>query len=154
MAIGEAKPSQVERPMQAGLHLSQRSRSMTLFESEHQTLLLDDRQKLTPETVRAFVKKLHVNRNLKAKVIAALDAKGLAGMAEDFFALSERQQKLLDGHRKSPREMRQITRDAIRNALTTNGTIEVVHSNSPLRRTSIGIGVEIGPVGISVSINC
>jgi len=63
--------------------------------------MLDERQKLTPETLRAFVKLIHADQHLKAKVIAALDTKGFAAVVEDFFAPSERQKKLLEGHRRA-----------------------------------------------------
>jgi hypothetical protein len=58
--------------------------------SERQMQMLDERQKLTPETLRAFVKLIHADQHLKAKVIAALDTKGFAAVVEDFFAPSER----------------------------------------------------------------
>jgi hypothetical protein len=121
--------------------------------SGQKTKSSDDRQKLTPETVRAFVAKLHADPNLKAEVIAALDTKGFAAMVEQFFSPTEHQKKLLAGHSNSP-EMQQITKDAIRNALTSGGTINVVHTHSEIERTSVHVGVGIGPVGIDVTVEC
>jgi hypothetical protein len=131
---------------------------MTLSDPEQKTsaaqkTLSDDRQKLTPQTVRAFVAKLHTDPDLKAKVIASLDTKGFAAMVEEFFAPTEHQKKLLEGHKNSP-EMEQIARAAIRNALTTGGTIDVVHTDSEIERTSVSIGVGFGGVGINVTVEC
>lgn len=121
--------------------------------SERQVQMLDERQKLTPETLRAFVKLIHADQNLKAKVIAALDTKGFAAVVEDFFAPSERQKKLLEGHRNAPREMQQITKDAIRSALATGGTIDIVHTYSQIERASLGIAVVAGPARIHINVN-
>jgi hypothetical protein len=114
----------------------------------------DFRQKLTPETVRAFVKMIQADKNLQAKVLAALDTDGFAAMVEEFFAPTERQKKLLEAHSNSPKQMQQITKDAIRSALTTGGTIDVVHSHSPIEKTSVSVGVGLGPVGINVTVEC
>ncbi len=121
--------------------------------SERQMQMLDERQKLAPETLRAFVKLIHADQHLKAKVIAALDTKGFAAVVEDFFAPSERQKKLLEGHRNAPREMQQITKDAIRSALATGGTIDIVHTHSQIERASLGIGIETGPARIHINVN-
>jgi hypothetical protein len=120
----------------------------------HQVQTPDFRQKLTPETVRAFVKMIQADRNLQAKVLAALDTDGFAAMVEGFFAPTERQKKLLEAHSNSPKQMQQITKDAIRGALTTGGTIDVVHSHSPIEKTSVSVGVGLGPVGINVTVEC
>jgi hypothetical protein len=114
----------------------------------------DFRQKLTPETVRAFVKMVQGDRHLQAKVLAALGSNGFAAMVEQFFAPTERQKRLLDAHSNSPKEMQQITKDAIRSALTTGGTIDVVHCHSPIEKTSVTVGVGLGPVGINVTVEC
>jgi hypothetical protein len=113
-----------------------------------------DRQKLTPETVQALVKKIHADKDLKAEVIEAVNAKGFAGMVEEFFEPSERQRKLLDGHRQSPKEMQKLMKDAVLQALATNGKIELTHA--AVERTSIGVSVGVGPGGVSidVSIEC
>ena len=70
-----------------------------------------------------------------------------------FFAPSERQKKLLEGHRNAPREMQQITKDAIRSALATGGTIDIVHTHSQIERASLGIGIETGPARIHINVN-
>jgi hypothetical protein len=121
--------------------------------SEQKVKLSDDRQKLTPETVRAFVAKLHANPKLKAEVIAALDTKGLAAMVDQFFSPSEHQKKLLDGSTKSP-EMHEITKASIRNALTTGGTIEIVHPHSEIERTALGVSAAIAGFHININIEC
>jgi hypothetical protein len=121
--------------------------------SEHQIQVRDDRLKLTSETMRAFVKMIHADQTLKAKVIAALDSKGFAAVMEDFFAPSERQRTLLEGHRNAPREMQQIAKDAIRSALATGGTVDVVHTYSQIERASLGIAVVAGPARIHINVN-
>jgi hypothetical protein len=103
--------------------------------------------------VRAFVAKLHANPKLKAEVIAALDTKGLAAMVDQFFSPSEHQKKLLDGSTKSP-EMHEITKASIRNALTTGGTIEIVHPHSEIERTALGVSAAIAGFHININIEC
>jgi hypothetical protein len=131
---------------------------MTMSHPEHQTSAQktrrsDDLPKLTSETVRAFVTELHADPQLKAEVIDALDTKGLAAMVAQFFSPSEHQKKLLDGSTKSP-EMHEITKAAIRNALTTGGTIEIGHSPSEVERTALGVSAAIAGFHININIDC
>jgi hypothetical protein len=129
---------------------------MTILESRNQPPQPDQRHKLTPQTLQALVKALHADNALKAQVLEDLDSKGLSSVVERFFALSDPQKKLLDGHSNSPTQMQQLVRDAIRFALTTNGTIDLVHSRSDVERTSIGVSGSVGPGGVSgsISIEC
>jgi hypothetical protein len=122
--------------------------------SEHRLPTPDFRQKLAPETVRAFVKMIQADQALKTKVIATLDTGGFTALVEEFFAPTERQKKLLEAHGNSPKEMQQITRNTIRSTLTTGGTIDVVHAYSPIERTSVRVGVGLGPVGLHFTVEC
>src|SRR3982074_1952610 len=93
--------------------------------SERQMQMLDERQKLTPETLRAFVKLIHADQHLKAKVVAKLITKYNASTVEQFSAPSDRRKKLLEGHRNGPRRLHNIAKDMFRSALATGGTIDI-----------------------------
>lgn len=114
----------------------------------------NERQKLTPENVQALVKKVHADKELKAKVIEAINTKGFSGMVEEFFEPNERQKKVLDGHRNSPKELQKFATDAILQALASNGNIEFTHA--AVARTSVHVGAGVGPGGgsIDVDIQC
>lgn len=110
-----------------------------------------ERQKLTPEAVSTLVKKIHADKNLKAKVIEAINTKGFAGAVEEFLEPSDRQKLRLDTYRNAPEGAQKLLNNALVLALETNGTVHLIHGT--VERTSVDFSGSAGPGGVEVGVS-
>jgi hypothetical protein len=114
----------------------------------------DVRPKLTPKTLEEFMAQVRSDPKFKARAIASVKAGGLAGVAEDFFDLNDKQRDNLAAHKDSGKDAQDTIANGVASAFQTNGSVSLQEPVSPLAR-GISVGVHVGADGsVDVSISC
>jgi hypothetical protein len=117
-----------------------------------ENIMPQDRPNLTPQTLDAFMQRVHAEPALKAQIIDAINTKGFADMVGDFFSLTDRQRANLVAHNSSNENMRLAVSNGVIAALETNGKISL--NNTQTNIQGFSASGHFGNDGVDVSIEC
>jgi hypothetical protein len=109
---------------------------------------------LTPKTLEEFMAQVRSDPKFKARAIESVKAGGLAGVAEAFFDLNDKQRDNLSAHQGNSKQAQDTIANGLVSAFQTNGSVRLQEPVSPLAR-GISVGVHVGADGsVDVSIEC
>ena len=113
-----------------------------------------DKPALTPQTLDAFLQRIRSDNNLKFEAINSIRSKGLAGMAEEFFTLSDKQRQNLSANQMNNAFSQKIVADGVQAAFETNGKVALQRPGNEIM-TGFSVDIDVGADGsVHVGFGC